>query len=159
MQVNKALDAFVKTLRKDGEVACVVNKETFTREIVEKLFQSVQLGPADIQQKINIHIQCLKINNEIVKPEKKRDYNKLFDNKALYISTEFSTAIVFWQPKQQTLKRVITLPFLKAWRKPDRIKSTRYAPKGVKLLIQFWSNFVQQIFTIWSKIGNYSHVV
>ena len=44
---NKALDAFVKTLRKDREIACVVNKETLTQEIVEKLFQSVQLGPAD----------------------------------------------------------------------------------------------------------------
>ena len=29
------------------EIACEVNKETLTREIVEKLFQSVQLGPAD----------------------------------------------------------------------------------------------------------------
>ena len=27
--------------------ACVVNKKTLTREIVEKLFQSAQLGPAD----------------------------------------------------------------------------------------------------------------
>ena len=46
-QANKALDAFVKTLRKDGEIAGVVHKETLTREIVEKLFQSGQLGPAD----------------------------------------------------------------------------------------------------------------
>ena len=43
----QALDAFVKTPRKDREIACVVNKETLTREIVEKLFQSVQLGLAD----------------------------------------------------------------------------------------------------------------
>ena len=46
-QANKALDAFVKTLGKDGEIAWVVHKETLTREIVEKLFQSGQLGPAD----------------------------------------------------------------------------------------------------------------
>ena len=36
-----------KKLRKDREIACVVNKERLTREIVEKLFQSVQLGAAD----------------------------------------------------------------------------------------------------------------
>ena len=47
IQANKALDAFVKTLRKDGEIAGVVHKKTLTREIVEKLFQSGQLGPAD----------------------------------------------------------------------------------------------------------------
>ena len=34
---NKALDASIKTPRKDGEIACVVNKETLTREIVEEL--------------------------------------------------------------------------------------------------------------------------
>ena len=42
-----SFDEFVKTLRKDREIACIVNKETLTREIVEKFFQSVQLGPAD----------------------------------------------------------------------------------------------------------------
>ena len=34
-------------LRKDHEIVCIVNKETLTREIVEKRFQSVQLGPVD----------------------------------------------------------------------------------------------------------------
>ena len=33
--------------KKDGEIACAVNKETLTREIVEKLFQSVQIGLGD----------------------------------------------------------------------------------------------------------------
>ena len=47
VQANKALDAFLKTLRKDGEIAGVVHKETLTREIIEELFQSSQLGPAD----------------------------------------------------------------------------------------------------------------
>ena len=44
VQANKALDAFLKTLRKDGEIAGVVHKETLTREIVEELFHSGQLG-------------------------------------------------------------------------------------------------------------------
>ena len=39
LQANKALYAFVKILRKDGEIACV--------EIKEKLLQSVQLVLAD----------------------------------------------------------------------------------------------------------------
>ena len=43
MQANKALDAFLKTLRKDREIAGVVHKETLTREIVEELFHSGQL--------------------------------------------------------------------------------------------------------------------
>ena len=47
VQANKALDAFLKTLRKDGEIAGVVHKETLTREIVEELFHSGQLGPTD----------------------------------------------------------------------------------------------------------------
>ena len=47
IQANKALDAFVKTLRKDGDIAGVVHKNTLTREVVEKLFETGQLGPAD----------------------------------------------------------------------------------------------------------------
>ena len=47
LQANKALDAFVKTLRKDGDFAGVVHKDTLTREVVEKLFEPGQLGPAD----------------------------------------------------------------------------------------------------------------
>ena len=44
LQANKALDAFIKTLRKNGENAGVVHKESLIREIVEKLFQSSQFG-------------------------------------------------------------------------------------------------------------------
>ena len=47
IQANKALDAFVKIFRKDGEIAGVIHKETLTRGIIVKLFQSGQLGPAD----------------------------------------------------------------------------------------------------------------
>lgn len=47
IQANKALDAFVKTLRKDGAIPGVVHKETLTREVVEKLFETGQLGPAN----------------------------------------------------------------------------------------------------------------
>ena len=47
VQANKALDAFLKTLRKDGEIAGVVHKETLTREVVKKLFETGELGPAD----------------------------------------------------------------------------------------------------------------
>ena len=46
LQVNKALDAFVKTLSKDGDIAGVVHKDTLTREVVEKLFETGQLGLA-----------------------------------------------------------------------------------------------------------------
>jgi hypothetical protein len=46
---NKTLDAFLKTLRKEGKVAGVVHKETLTREVVEQLFRSGQLGPYDSQ--------------------------------------------------------------------------------------------------------------
>ena len=47
VQANKALDAFLKTLRKDGEIAGVVHKDTLTLEVVKKLFKTGQLGPAD----------------------------------------------------------------------------------------------------------------
>ena len=52
MQANKALDAFLKTLRKDREIAGVVQKETLTQEIVEELSQSGQLGPADTKKSV-----------------------------------------------------------------------------------------------------------
>ena len=49
LQANKALDAFVKTLRKHhcGEIPCVVNKETLTRGIVENFSQSVLFSLTD----------------------------------------------------------------------------------------------------------------
>ena len=54
LQANKALDAFIKTLRKNGEIAGVVHKETLTREIVEKLFHFGQFGPADSKNPIQL---------------------------------------------------------------------------------------------------------
>ena len=42
LQANKALDAFVN----DGDIAGVVHKDTLTREVVEKLFETGQLGLA-----------------------------------------------------------------------------------------------------------------
>ena len=47
LQANKVLDMFIKPMRKNGKIAGVVHKETLTREIDEKLFQSGQFGPAD----------------------------------------------------------------------------------------------------------------
>ena len=44
---NNALDALVRTTRKDDEVGLAIIKETLNRESVEKLFQSAQLGSAD----------------------------------------------------------------------------------------------------------------
>ena len=55
LQVNKALDAFVKTLSKDGDIAGVVHKDTLTREVVEKLFETGQLGPAVL---LRLSITC-----------------------------------------------------------------------------------------------------
>ena len=44
---NKILDAFVKELRKSGKISGVVHKKAISKQQVEKLFQSGELGPAD----------------------------------------------------------------------------------------------------------------
>ena len=48
------------------EIVCVkvVNKETLTREIVEKLFRSVQLGPADTKKSFTASKYCLVLSLE-----------------------------------------------------------------------------------------------
>ncbi|PFX13043.1 hypothetical protein AWC38_SpisGene22912 [Stylophora pistillata] len=46
-EANKILDAFVKNLRKSGKISGVVQKKAISKQQVEKLFQSVELGPAD----------------------------------------------------------------------------------------------------------------
>ena len=46
-EVNKTLDAFVKELRKSGKINGVVHKKAISKQQVEKLFQSGELGPAD----------------------------------------------------------------------------------------------------------------
>ena len=46
-EANKILDAFVKELRKLGKISGVVHKKAISKQQVEKLFQSDELGPAD----------------------------------------------------------------------------------------------------------------
>ena len=46
-EANKILDAFVKELRKSGKISGVVHKKAISKQQVEKLFQSGELGPAD----------------------------------------------------------------------------------------------------------------
>jgi len=45
-EANKMLDAFVKELRKSGKISGVVHKKAISKQQVEKLFQSGELGPA-----------------------------------------------------------------------------------------------------------------
>lgn len=46
-EANKVLDAFVKDLRKSGKIAGVVHKRAITKEQIQKLYESGELGPAD----------------------------------------------------------------------------------------------------------------
>ena len=46
-EANKVLDAFVKELRKSGKISGVVHKKAISKQQVEKLFQSGELGLAD----------------------------------------------------------------------------------------------------------------
>ncbi|PFX14624.1 Uncharacterized protein KIAA1958-like [Stylophora pistillata] len=46
-ETNNILDAFVKKLRKSGKISGVVHKKAISKQEVEKLFQSGELGPAD----------------------------------------------------------------------------------------------------------------
>ena len=46
-EANKILDAFVKDLRKSGKISGIVHKKAISKQQVEKLFQSGELGPAD----------------------------------------------------------------------------------------------------------------
>lgn len=45
-QANVALDAFIKSLRRQGKIGGVVHKNPITKEQIEKLFEKQQLGPA-----------------------------------------------------------------------------------------------------------------
>ena len=45
-EANKILDAFVKEPRKSGKISGVVHKKAISKQQVEKLFQSGELGPA-----------------------------------------------------------------------------------------------------------------
>ena len=46
---NKILDVLLKELRKSGKISGVVHKKAISKLPVEKLFQSSELGPADIK--------------------------------------------------------------------------------------------------------------
>ena len=44
---NKVLDAFVKELRRSGKIAGIIHKKAVSKEQVQKLYDSGELGPAD----------------------------------------------------------------------------------------------------------------
>lgn len=46
-EANKSLDAFVKDLRKSGKISGVIHQKLITKEQIEKLFESGELGPAN----------------------------------------------------------------------------------------------------------------
>ena len=46
-EANDALDAFAKSIRREGKVGGVVHKNPITKEQIEMLFERQQLGPAD----------------------------------------------------------------------------------------------------------------
>lgn len=46
-EANKILDAFARELRQSDKISGVVHKEAISKQQVEKLFQSGELGPAD----------------------------------------------------------------------------------------------------------------
>ena len=50
-EANKVLDAFVKELRKSGKISGVVHKKAISKQQVEKLFQSGELGLADTKDR------------------------------------------------------------------------------------------------------------
>ena len=47
-EANKVLDAFMKDLRKTGKIAGVVHKRAISKEQLKILFESGELGPAEI---------------------------------------------------------------------------------------------------------------
>ena len=46
---NKIFDAFVKDLRKTGKIAGIVYKKAVSKDQIQRLFESGELGPADSQ--------------------------------------------------------------------------------------------------------------
>jgi len=45
----KVLDAFVKDLKRTGKVAGIVHKKAVSKDQIQRLFESGELGPADSQ--------------------------------------------------------------------------------------------------------------
>ena len=48
-RANKVLDAFVKDLRRTGKVAGIVHKKAVSKDQIQRLFESSELGLADSQ--------------------------------------------------------------------------------------------------------------
>jgi len=46
---NKVLDAFVKDLRRTGKVAGIAHRKAESKDQIQRLFESGELGPADSQ--------------------------------------------------------------------------------------------------------------
>ena len=46
-EANKILDAFVKDLRKSGRISGIVHKKAISKQQIQKLFESGELGPAN----------------------------------------------------------------------------------------------------------------
>ena len=46
---NKVLDALVKDLRRTGKIAGIVHKKAVSKDQIQRLFESGELGPADSQ--------------------------------------------------------------------------------------------------------------
>ena len=46
---NKIFDAFVKDLRKKGKIAGIIHKKAVSKDQIQRLFESGELGPADSQ--------------------------------------------------------------------------------------------------------------
>ena len=46
-EANKISDAFVKDLRKTGKIAGIVHKKAVSKDQIQRLFESGELGPAD----------------------------------------------------------------------------------------------------------------
>ena len=46
-EANDALDAFAKSIRREGKVGGVIHKNPIAKEQIEMLFERHQLGPAD----------------------------------------------------------------------------------------------------------------
>ena len=53
-EANKVLDAFVKDLRKTGKIAGVVHKKAVSKDQIQRLFESGELGPADSQNPVQL---------------------------------------------------------------------------------------------------------
>ena len=54
-EANKILDGFLKDLRKTGKIAGIVHKKAVSKDQIQGLFESGELGPADSQNRAQLH--------------------------------------------------------------------------------------------------------